>query len=234
MIDVCLGTIGRHACFRKSMKYLNAQRNAGELFLYIMDGNNDDGIQTHIAENQWNFKGIKVYKESEVLDEKSRARWPVIYNYLIRKGSSPFVTFWSDDIYPEPDCFKIGLKAFKGSRIGGVAFAWREDKSSRYVIYGTEMHRQVMINFGLIRRSVLKKVGYIDEGYSFYNADQDLSLKIWYSGFKIVREKRAKLTHSSHKKAKNKNRTGKSNQKDINRLMNKWSYDKVGRRKVKL
>ena len=232
-IDVTMGTYKRPQQFQDSVRSLNELNNAEEIKLFIMDGNDDDAVSEFIESNEWRFK-IKIFKESNEIKEKHRGRWPIIYNFLMKQGKSPFITFWSDDIYPNKDCFEIGLKRFKDADVGGVAFAWQDGVDGKYLVYGTELHKQPMINFGLIRRDVMDAIGFIDEQYSFYNADQDLSLKIWYKGFKLLKEAACKVTHYSGQKSDNIYRSTQSYAADSRLFASKWSYENVKKRKVKL
>jgi len=232
-IDVCLGTKGRFNYFKESMFSLNRQLNVGDIKVWIMDGNDNDDVQKFMDDNKWGFIGYNIVKEKDVIKPKNFGRWPVMYNYLMQQGDFPLTTFWSDDIYPDKECFKNGVKKFRDNSVGAVAFAWQDGKKKIHRIYGTEVYKQVMINFGLIRRKVLERVGWIDTKYNFYNADQDLSLKIWYSGYKVLRCPECKVTHEGHK-SKNKYRGGEFHASDVKRLMSKWSYKNVQNRKVKL
>ena len=232
-IDVAMGTYKRSQQFQDSIHSLNALNNAEEIKLYIMDGNDDDAVNKFIESNEWRFK-IQIFKEAEKIDKKHRGKWPVIYNFLMRRGKSPYVTFWSDDIFPKKNCFEIGLRCFEDVRVGGVAFAWRDGEGGEYLVYGTELHKQSMINFGLIRRDVMEIIGFFDEQYSFYNADQDISLKIWYKGFKLLKEPSCKVTHYSGKKSDNIYRSLEAYAVDSRLFVSKWSYENVKKRKVKI
>lgn len=234
MIDITLGTFGRAGQFQKAIQHLNLQDNAEGLCLYIMDGNDDGEASKFLNSHTWRFASIDVFEDKDCISPKSKGRWPVIYNYLMKKGHSPYTTFWSDDIFPDKDCFKLGLEPFKDEKVGAVVFAWRDGNEKPYRIYGTEMHKQPMINFGLIRRSVLKEVNWIDERFSFYNADQDLSLKIWYKKYKVVRAEQCKVTHFPGKKSNNSNRSGDAYRKDSQLFSSKWSYSAVKQRKVQM
>lgn len=232
-IDVTMGTLGRLQQFKRAIWSLHDQTVAKDISLYVMDGNvNDNRVKDFLNGNKWKFENVVVLSERAVLPEKSWGLWPKIYNHLMRMGASPLVTYWSDDIFPDKDCLQQGVKKFKDATVGAVAFNWRDGENHPYRIYGTEMHKQVMVNFGLFRRSALQKVKFIDENYRFYNADQDLSLKVWYIGMKVLRCPEAKVTHFSGKKANNEYRSGKWYSKDSRYFASKWAYKKVKNRNV--
>lgn len=233
-IDVTMGTLGRHQQFKRSIYALNDQKNVSDIVLYLMDGNVDNSVDLFINGNKWGFRNVHIIKEHNVLPDEDRGLWPKIYNYLMKLGKSQLVTYWSDDLIPERDCLHIGSRGFNDHMTGAVAFAWQDGPSRPFTIYGTEIHKQVMVNFGLYRRTVLEQVGFIDDKYKFYNADQDLSLKIWYIGKKVVRCSEAKVTHSSGGKSDNKYRSGKWHQHDIEYFRTKWSADNVKHKRIKL
>lgn len=231
-IDIAMGTLGRFQQFKRVIHSLNDQSVSSNMRIYIMDGNDDDSVHGFMS-GDWKFNAVTIFKERSVIDEKNWGKWPVLYNYMFKVGKSPLLTYWSDDVYPEGDCFKIGVKRFSDPKVGAVAFAWRDGESSPYRIYGTEMHKQVMVNFGLFRRTVMEEVGFIDEGYNFYNADQDLSLKVWYKNYKVLRCENAKVTHHQGDKSNNKRRGGDYYKQDVQRFMNRWSYNGVKNKSVK-
>lgn len=234
-IDVTMGTLGRQQQFKRAVLCLNDQLNAKDIHLYVMDGNKDDDQASHFLTNTgWRFRAVHLVKEHEVLPEQDRGLWPKIYNHLMKMGTSPLVTYWSDDIFPDKDCFTKGAKPFKDAKVGAVAFSWRDGIDKPYKIYGTEMHKQVMVNFGLFRRTVLEEVKFIDDNYKFYNADQDLSLKVWYVGKSVLRCPDAQVTHFSGGKSDNKYRSGEWYRIDSNRFASKWAYARVSRRNVEL
>ena len=217
------------------MNSLNAVVHPEILSLYILDGNDDNDVTDFIKSHNWKFAKIKVFKESQVFKERTRGKWPIIYNFLMKKGDSPYVTYWSDDVVPDRNCFDNALMHIDGKkRVAAVAFAWQDGVKKPHKIYGTEMYKQPMINFGIIKRTALEGVGWLDENYNFYNADQDLSLKIWYKNRIIARGKDCKVTHYSGKKAQNSNRSGEYYKKDCKYFVNKWGYNKVKTKTVKI
>lgn len=233
-IDVCLGTIGRTSQFQRTIQSLNNQNNVGDINLFVLDGNNDNSVLSFIKSNRFKFSSVHIFKENECIPNSGRGRWPIMYNFLFKKGNAPLTTFWSDDVFPEPDCFGQGVKHFHDPNVGAVAFAWCDGDGSKHTIYGTEIHKQVMLNFGLIRRSALHRAKYIDENYLFYHADQDLSLKIWYLKYKVIRALECKCTHFSGIKSQNVHRSKNAGEKDSRRLSSKWAYEKVRKRTVEL
>lgn len=232
-IDITMGTKGRFQQFKRVIQSLNDQKNVGDLNLLVMDGNDNDDVKNFLG-GDWRFNKIVIFKEKEVMKEKDWGLWPRIYNFLMKKGDGDLVTYWSDDVYPDHACFTLASKKFKHKRVGAIAFSWRDGEGRPYTIYGTEMHKQVMVNFGLFRRSVLRHAGYIDERYHFYFADQDLSLKVWYLGYTVMRCKECRVTHLTCKKSKNKYRAGKYHNSDRELFYRKWAYNTVKKRKVKI
>jgi len=54
-------------------------------------------------------------------------------------------------------------------------------------------------NFGLIRKSLLEKIGYVDERFYFFGFDPDLSLKVQLGeGLKVIGCRKALIHHDEH------------------------------------
>ena len=50
-------------------------------------------------------------------------------------------------------------------------------------------------NFGMVKKSLMEKIGYWSEEYSHYGADPDASLKFWQSGVMVAATPDAKIIH---------------------------------------
>jgi GT2 family glycosyltransferase len=94
-----------------------------------------------------------------------------------------------------PDLADVGMVAFyhnldrPWNRLDSI-----EHKGTLYSVYNVRSYPYA--NFGLLRRSLLEQLGYLDERYYFCAWDPDLSLKIQFeAGLKVVGCRQALVYH---------------------------------------
>lgn len=183
-IDIALGTKNRMNTFKLVIQNLNNAQNATNLCLYIMDGNNHNEVKSFLNTKKWNFKSIRICKDSNVQKLKDNpGRWSVIYDYLIRLGKSPYVTYWSDDILiSTPDVFAKAINRLQRHKDAGVAiFNFKRSPNGKFGIVINQVGL-ITINFGIIKREAYSKVDGLDHIYKFFRADSDLTNKIYFKG----------------------------------------------------
>ncbi len=112
------------------------------------------------------------------------------YNRGFRAAAGTYVLWLNDDSYPLPGAVEAAVEMIERPdlpRVGMIAFyhnldrEWNRLDSIEHdgVIYSIYNVRGVpYANFGLIRKELLERVGYLDERYYFCAWDPDLSLKV--------------------------------------------------------
>jgi GT2 family glycosyltransferase len=130
------------------------------------------------------------------------------YNKGFRSARAPYVMWLNDDAYPlpaaveaalrmieRPDLNDVGMVGFyhnfdrRLNRLDSVEFAGRT-----YSIYN--VRGACYANFGLLRRTLIEKLGYLDERYYFCAWDPDLSLKVQReAGLKVIGCRQALIYH---------------------------------------
>ncbi|MDR3646846.1 MAG: hypothetical protein P4L22_04885 [Candidatus Babeliales bacterium] len=180
-IDIALGTKNRMDNFKLVIENLNNTYNASDLCLYIMDGNEHTQVSDFLLKNTWHFKSIKIWKDANVeIIRKNPGKWAVIYDFLIRQGSSEFVTYWSDDILLfKPNIFVKAVYRLKSSPDSGVAIF--NFQLNRYAKFGIVLNDigVISLNFGIMKRQAYIKAGGLDSNFKFFRADNDLTNKIF-------------------------------------------------------
>ena len=221
MIDVALATKNRTEQFKSTVINLNEQAVAHKIFLYVLDGNNNNEISDFIKSKQWNFAKIQINQDQQIFPDTKDLNWPKLYNWIINQGNSPYVTYWSDDIIADKDCLKLAREKLESNeKYGAVVFGGYKD--SRWEKIGhltTPLQTIPCINYGLIKRKAFVD---IDDKYQFYHADSDLSLKILSEGWTIYVENKCKIDHKRGE-WENPASLEEGQKKDRQRFLGKWA-----------
>jgi len=130
------------------------------------------------------------------------------YNKGFRAAVGRYVMWLNDDSYPLPGAVEAAISMIEhpaNADVGMVAFyhnfdrMWnRLDSVERDgVIYSIFNVRGVpYANFGLLRRDLFERLGYLDERYYFCAWDPDLSLKVQReAGLKVLGCRQALVYH---------------------------------------
>lgn len=241
-IDFAFPTIGRTESFQRAMTVLNDCHGSDEFMVWIMDGNplEDTSVIDFMSSKTWNFP-FKIFRERLCIPEENWGKWAVFMNFLFKQGTAPWLTWHSDDIFPQPFAYKNALifaeaeKNKKGVKpLGAISFVWSDGFNPPYMQYGTAIYARLMVNFGIISRKAMERVEFLDEKFQFYNGDQDLSLKLHFYGFDVVSREDCQINHAGAK-SQNKYRDEKHVAQDNEYFKSKWSYDNgAGDRILKL
>lgn len=123
-----------------------------------------------------------------------------------------FIFFTNNDVVVEPDCLSVLFKSIKNKKnVALVAPTYINYFSKKIEGHGTWVSRSFYsgykkkksgeriipyIGIGLIRKSILDKIGYLfDEDYFLYAEDVDLGLRIRLLGFNVLYVPEAVLYH---------------------------------------
>jgi GT2 family glycosyltransferase len=130
------------------------------------------------------------------------------YNKGFRAARGNYVMWLNDDSYPLSGAVEAAVEMIERpdlADVGMVAFYHNEDRrwnrldeiehdSEAFAIYN--VRGMPYANFGLLRRSLLERLGYLDERYYFCAWDPDLALKVQReAGLKVVGCPRALIRH---------------------------------------
>jgi GT2 family glycosyltransferase len=158
------------------------------------------------------------------------------YNKGFRAARAEFVMWLNDDSWPLPGSVEAALEFHEreaNDDVGMVAFYHNEDRAwnkldtiehagatfSIYNVRGTPF-----ANFGLLRRDLLERVGYLDEGFYYCGWDPDLALKIQRREHRRVIGCRAALIHhEEHLDERKRSDQSTRAESDNARLFAKWA-----------
>lgn len=185
-VSIVTGTLNR-------VKYLpnliNNTVNADDrIELVIVDGGSTDGTLDYLKDiNNPRLKLIEVGK---------RSSYPHFMNLGIRNSTYEYVCQWNDDVIlvtPWEDIFKV-----LGSH-DVYLFAWQYGNISclprDWIMYyepndtnlsTPEVGNQIVMNYGIYRKEVFRKIGLYNNAYSYYCADGDMSSRAWFFGFSVL------------------------------------------------
>lgn len=130
------------------------------------------------------------------------------YNKGFRAGVGTYVMWLNDDSFPLPGAVEAAVTAIEkpgSADVGIVAFYHNWDRPRNrldtverdgvaYSVYNVRGYPYA--NFGLLRRDLLARLGYLDERYYFCAWDPDLSLKVQRdAGLKVLACRDALVYH---------------------------------------
>ncbi len=157
------------------------------------------------------------------------------YNLGFQAAAGAYVMWLNDDSYPLPGAVEAAVGVIEREDmkdVGMVAFyhnfdrPWNrldsvEHEGETYSVYNVRGYPYA--NFGLLRRELLEKLGYLDERYYFCGWDPDLSLKVQFdAGLKVIGCRQALVYHEELIDERKGNDLEKIVEADNARLFAKW------------
>jgi GT2 family glycosyltransferase/2-phospho-L-lactate transferase/gluconeogenesis factor (CofD/UPF0052 family) len=146
------------------------------------------------------------------------------YNVGFATARGKYVIMLDDDSHPAPDSVETMVRIWEEDsegRIGAMAFRLINPQLGSLISHlweerlcDTELGREREItSFGAcgaaIRRSVLDEVGFFDDRFFVYGTEDDLAIRIWSAGYKIVYEPRCSAYHRESGKNRSWKRYGR-------------------------
>ncbi len=169
--------------------------------MIVVDGGSTDGSREWLADRP----------DLRVILEPEREGAVRAFNKGFRAARGTYVTWLNDDAYPLPGSIEAAIETIERpdlADVGMVGFYHNWDQSrnvldfvhhggERFAIYSVRGYTYA--NFGLLRRSLLQRIGFADERYYFFGFDPDLSLKVQLEvGLAVVGCRRALVYHEEH------------------------------------
>lgn len=151
---------------------------------------------------------LETQPDLRLIREPQREGATKAYNRGFRAAQGEYVMWLNDDSYPLPGAVEAALWMLARpdlADVGMVAFYHNLDREwnrldsverdgQTYSVYNVRGHAYA--NFGLLRRELLERLGYLDERYYFCAWDPDLSLKVEReAGLKVVGCREALVYH---------------------------------------
>ncbi len=141
----------------------------------------------------------RILRDEDHPGPDGRFCWSTLMNAGLAGARGRWFMYGSDDLLFEPESIARAMAYgdLSGPRTGGVALL--EHNPSRrncpawFIPMGYD--RRPMINFGVVRREALQRVGGFHDGFHFYCADFDLCSRILAAGWEILPLWDARVRH---------------------------------------
>lgn len=167
----------------------------------VVDGGSTDGAR------EW----LSGRPDLRVILEPEREGAVRAFNKGFRAATGHYVMWLNDDAYPLPGSVEAAVEMIERpdlSDVGMIAF-YHNWHGERNVLDRVEQDGETYemcqvrgypyANFGLIRRSLLEKIGFADERFYFFGFDPDLSLKVQINeGLRVIGCRRALIRHEEY------------------------------------
>jgi len=197
IVSIIVPTFNRFARLRRCVDMI--RRNVGvEFELIAVDGGSADGSREWLAEQH----------DLRLILEPKREGAVKAFNKGFRAATGDYVMWLNDDAYPLPGSIQAAVEMIERPDLpdlGMVAFYhnWHSERNVLdRVFHDGESFELCHVrgypyaNFGLLRRTLLEKVGFADERFFFFGFDPDLSLTLQCrEGLLILGCRRALICH---------------------------------------
>lgn len=204
IVSIIVPTFNRLARLTRCLEKI-LQNVATPHEIVVVDGGSTDGSRaflTELAGRQANLR---------LIFEPQREGAVRAFNKGFRAARGVYVTWLNDDAYPLPGAIEAAVAMIERPDLADVGMVamyhnWHgernvldrvEHKGESYQVYNVRGYPYA--NFGLLRRSLMERIGYADERYYFFAFDPDLALKIQLeAGLKVIGCREALVYHEEH------------------------------------
>ncbi len=230
VISVVLGSYNRCNYLKYAIRSIRDELEKFKIKteIIVVDGGSTDGtikwlirqkdIISIIQHNRGEWQGKPIDRRS----------WGYFMNLAFKAAQGKYICMLSDDCLVFPDAILNAFILFEeklknNEKIGGIAFYFSNLPEQKEFVINYTIDSTLMINHGLFLKQALEEVNYIDEdNYKFYHADDDLALKLKYSGYHIIDSPDSFIEHFLHANIKLRENIYETESDDLNNLIDKW------------
>ena len=164
----------------------------------VVDGGSTDGASDWLLQQ----------KDLHVILEPEREGAVKAFNKGFRAATAEYVMWLNDDAYPMAGAVEAAVDMIERpelSDVGIVAFYhnWHSERNVLdRITFDHESYEMCHVrgypyaNFGLLRRSLMERIGFADERFYFFGFDPDLSLHVQLrEGLQVIGCRRALIRH---------------------------------------
>lgn len=187
MISIITGTLNRGPLLPGLIE--NTVEANEKLELVLVDGGSTDGTIEYIKEE--NHPRIKL------IELGGRSPYPHFMNIAIQNASHEIVCQWNDDVLlvndweevfseiDEHDFYLFNWKYGSVDDIKDNDWIDGEDHSKGWCLLNNKPDGEIVMNYGLYRKDIFRKIGMYNNEYRYYCADGDMADRAYTFGFKV-------------------------------------------------
>lgn len=196
-VSIIVCTVNRLALLKRCIAHLRENVSTSKEII-VVDGASDDGTGVWLAEQS----------DLHVITETQREGAARAFDRGFRAARGTYLMWLNDDSYPLPGAIEAAIALIERpdlTDVGLVALYHNFDREwnrlddvmhdgQRFSIYN--VRGEPYANFGLLRRSLMERLDFLDLRYHFGAWDPDLSLKVQReAGLKVVGCRRSLVVH---------------------------------------
>lgn len=188
MISIVTGTLNRGP-FLPGLIENTVEANE-KLELVLVDGGSDDGSIEYIKEE--NHPRIKLIEVGQ------RSSYPHFMNLGIKHASHDIVCQWNDDVLlvndweevfseidDEHDFYLFNWKYGNRSDINDPNWLSGNNHSNDWFLCNNKPDGEIVMNYGLYKKKIFKKIGMYNNEYRYYCTDGDMADRAYEFGYKV-------------------------------------------------
>lgn len=198
--------------------------------IIVADDASDDDSVSYLKSVQKKYKKLKIISHQKNLGFAKNS------NHAVKKATGDLVVLLNNDIVPQKNYLKPTLKHFSDPKVFGVGFSEIETKNWARIFWqdgylqhepktSTTTHISAWLSGGssIIRKKHFLRLGGFDPIYKpFYSEDLDLGYRAWKSGYKILWEPTALVSHKHESTISKFPKRFTDYVKERNRLLTVW------------
>jgi glycosyltransferase involved in cell wall biosynthesis len=196
MISIITGTLNRGTLLPRLIE--NTVEANDKLELVLVDGGSTDGSIEYIKEE--NHPRIKL------IEVGGRSSYPHFMNLAIQNATHEIVCQWNDDVLlvndweevfseidENHDFYLFNWKYGNGSDLNDINWVNGEQQSEGWYIVNNKPNGEIVMNYGLYRKDIFRKIGMYNNEYRYYYADGDMADRAYNFGYKVKTLKNIKV-----------------------------------------
>jgi glycosyltransferase involved in cell wall biosynthesis len=195
MISIITGTLNRGPLLPKLIE--NTVEANDKLELVLVDGGSTDGTIEYIKEE--NHPRIKLIEVGE------RSTYPHFMNLAIKNSTHDIVCQWNDDVLlvndweevfseiDDHDFYLFNWKYGHESDLKDINWKNGEEYSEGWCLLNNKPNGEIVMNYGLYKKDIFRKIGMYNNEYRYYCADGDMADRAYNFEYKVKNLKNIKV-----------------------------------------